>query len=396
MPVAAMNATIDVAALHRQRNRRLREVMVRLDVPALLTPDPINVGYACGHRNMTVYGMMGPSRFALVIGDGPTILFEFAGCDHLSSQLAAVDEVRAATAITANSGASYRRPLAAFAAEVAAELRRYHRDDPRLAIEKVDFEFSDALRANRIVLLDAMSVLLEARRIKQPLELDAMREATARVEHSVAVLESHLHDGVAENEAWAAFHHDLIANDGEYVVARLFQSGSNTFPYFRECSDRRMSSGELACLDTDASGYLGYSVDFSRTFVCGGERPTARQRQLHDLARDQLTHNAALIAPGVSFEQFARNAWPVPERFAPYGYYCLAHGLGVAGEHPNVPLAIAGQPYDFPGDFEENMVVCVESYIGCDETAQGVKLEDQFLVTPNGVQAMSTYPFLAT
>ena len=62
MPVAAMNATIDVAALHRQRNRRLREVMARLDVPALLTPDPINVGYACGHRNMTVYGMMGPSR----------------------------------------------------------------------------------------------------------------------------------------------------------------------------------------------------------------------------------------------------------------------------------------------------------------------------------------------
>ena len=57
-----------------------------------------------------------------MIGGGPTILFEFAGCDHLSSGLAAVDEVRAATTITANSGAGYRRPLAAFAAEVAAEL----------------------------------------------------------------------------------------------------------------------------------------------------------------------------------------------------------------------------------------------------------------------------------
>ena len=62
MPVAAMNATIDVAALHLERNRRLREVMARLEVPALLTADPINVGYACGHRNMTVYGLMGPSR----------------------------------------------------------------------------------------------------------------------------------------------------------------------------------------------------------------------------------------------------------------------------------------------------------------------------------------------
>ena len=162
--------------------------MTAMDVPALLTPDPINIGYACGHRNMSVYGMMGPSRFVLVIADGPTIMFEFAGCGHLSAGLVAVDEVRTTTTITVNSGLGYRSSLERFAAEIAAECRRHHPDDVRLAVEKVDFEFTDALRRNGVTLIDATGVLLEARRIKQPEELRAMRIAADRVQHSVSVL----------------------------------------------------------------------------------------------------------------------------------------------------------------------------------------------------------------
>ena len=255
-----MDGLVDVDELHQQRNRRLRDVMDVLGVSALLTPDPINVGYACGHRNMSVYGMMGPSRFVLVIAGGPTVLFEFAGCDHLSSHLTAVDEVRSASTITANSGTPYRASLERFAAEVAAEVRRHHADDFRLAIEKVDFEFTDALRRHGLALLDGTALMLEARRVKQPAELAVMRIATARVEGAVAALESSLHDGMSENEAWAAFHGHLIANGGEYVVARLFQSGPNTFPYFRESGERRMRDGDLVCLDTDAVGYLGYAT----------------------------------------------------------------------------------------------------------------------------------------
>lgn len=384
---------VDIPALHRQRHQRLREVMERQGVPALLTPDPVNIGYACGHRNMTVYGMLGPSRFLLVIAGGPTILFEFAGCDHLSAELTTVDEVRQTTTITVNSGANYRVALERFAGEVAAECRRHHPDDLRLAVERVDFEFTDALRTHGLGLLDATAVLLEARRIKQPTELDAMRIAIDRVQGAVGQLEACVREGVTENEAWAEFHRDLIARDGEYVVARLFQSGPNTFPYFRESSDRAMQVGDLVCLDTDATGYLGYSVDFSRTFLCATDRPTPVQRDLFGLAFAQLQHNASLIGPGVSYEDFARRAWPMPERFRPYGYYCLAHGLGVCGEHPNVPLAVAGQPYGFPGTFEPDMVVCVESYIGDVVTHQGVKLEDQYLVTDDGVELLTTYPF---
>lgn len=42
---------------------------------------------------------------------------------------------------------------------------------------------------------------------------------------------------------------------------------------------------------------------------------------------------------------------------------------------------------------EENMTLCVESYIGVNSGAEGVKLEQQVLVTANGPQVLSTFPF---
>jgi Xaa-Pro aminopeptidase len=39
------------------------------------------------------------------------------------------------------------------------------------------------------------------------------------------------------------------------------------------------------------------------------------------------------------------------------------------------------------------MTVCVESYIGEDGGREGVKLEQQVLITETGAQALSTYPF---
>ncbi len=47
---------------------------------------------------------------------------------------------------------------------------------------------------------------------------------------------------------------------------------------------------------------------------------------------------------------------------------------------------------DYSGVFEENMVICVESYIGEVGGKQGVKLENQYLVTNNGLECLATLP----
>jgi Xaa-Pro dipeptidase len=392
-PEFADFTTSQLAALAEARQQRLRRTMRALGVAALVTADPIDILYACGARNMTVFGMMAASRFVLVFADGPTILYEFAGCEHLAAGLATVDEIRVAPGVTALSGARYHGQIQAWAVEVLGIYRQHVGGAPELAIAGFDHLVTDAFRSIGARITDAGPVFVEARRIKQPIELAAMREAIRRIEAAAEVLEASITEGAKEVEVWAEFHRHLIANEGEFVSTRLFQSGPKTFPYFQEAGSRRMQRGELICFDTDALGYLNYAVDFSRTFVCGSDRGTAKQREFYTRAHEQLAWNGSLLKPGLTYEDFARAAWPIPDEHQQHGYYCLAHGLGLCGEFPYIPHAEPGAAYPFEGAFEPGMVVCIESYIGQEGEAEGVKLEDQFLITETGVERMTTYPF---
>jgi len=369
-----MLLVVDTNKLYLQRQARLTDTMRAMGISAILTPDPINILYATGSRNMTVWSLMGPSRFVLHCVDGPTILFEFNLGEHLSEGLPTLTEIRTSTGITAKKTPHFRV------------------NNEKFAVELVDFTFTDALRQRGVTLSEATSVFQTSRMIKQPLELDVMRYAASQVELAASSLEEAIRPGRTENEVWAEFHKGLIARNGEFVSTRLFQSGVRTFPYFQESSDAVMQAGDLVCFDTDAIGVMNYAVDFSRTFLCGETPATDTQRNIYQIAVEQLEHNASNIKAGRSFEDFARLAYDVPARHRDYGYYVLAHGLGMAGEHPNVPRVDADGSFDFPGEIQENMVLCIESYIGDPETHQGVKLEDQFLVHANSVERLTTYP----
>lgn len=372
------------------RLKRLRATMHAASVPVVITADPIDIFYATGIRNMTLFSMMGASRFVAVFADGPVVAWEFAGSEHLATDTTTVDEVRTAPGITALAGSRYRSTIDDFAAEVA-DLCAAHGADT-VGIEGFDHEVTDALRANGLTLSSATEVFVESRRIKLAGEIELMRDGIGRVTEAVAHMVEHLHAGATEIEVWSHFHQRLIATDGEYVSTRLVQAGERTFPYFQEAGPHPISQGDLFCIDTDAIAYGGYGVDFSRCYSVGKE-PTADQRSLHAKALDQLEHNAALLGPGVSFFDFARRAWAIPERHAPWGYYCLAHGLGLCGEYPYVPLARPRDTYDFDGEFEPGMVICIESYIGDETLRQGVKLEDQYLITDSGAERLTTAPF---
>ena len=367
---------------------RLRSVMTSLDVQAVLTADPINIFYATGMRNMSVFSMMGAARFALITVEGPVVLWEFAGAEHLAENSTAVDEVRTAPGITAVSGPGYVGVCAQFATEISDCLAGAE----GLAVERVDHPMTDALRDAGVVLTSATDVFVASRAIKLSAEIDVMWVAMRRVETAVEHMVEHLRPGLTEIEVWSRFHQHLIATGGEYVSTRLAQAAERTFPYFNEAGPYPVAQGDLFCIDTDAVGVGGYAADFSRTYLCG-DHATPVQRSLHAVAREQLDHNAALLAPGVAFESFAERAWRVPERHAPYGYYCSAHGLGLSGEYPYLPLYRAGEQYPLDGRFEPGMVICVESYIGDAEHFRGVKLEDQYVITADGADRMSCAPF---
>ena len=111
------------------------------------------------------------------------------------------------------------------------------------------------------------------------------------------------------------------------------------------------------------------------------------------MAWEQVHHNAAMLRPGMSFREIGEKAWPIPERFFDLRYPSIIHGVGMHGEKPIVAHACDLDRFTGDGLLEPGMVVSVESYIGEPGGPEGVKLEDQFLVTETGVQRMSDYPF---
>ena len=67
------------------------------------------------------------------------------------------------------------------------------------------------------------------------------------------------------------------------------------------------------------------------------------------------------------------------------------HAVGMCDEYPRINHGFRGPaPYD--GVVEPGMVLCIESYIGAVGERDGVKFEEQVLVTEDGCEPISTYP----
>ena len=378
-----------------ERQARLRQVMRQQNIPALLILDSVNILYATGASNMPVFSIRTPARYLLLVAEGPSILFDYFGCEHLSKRLPTIDDVRPARGLCyVSSNASPESQALAMATEIAGSVRDAGLAIDRLAIDRFPYHCVDALRAEGFNLSDADGIFSLARRIKLPGEITLLREALRRVGEAAGEMEARIEPGRSETEIWGDFSRSFIASEGRYLTTRLLQSGTNTFPYFQEAGARKLDNGDLLCFDTDAVGYAGYCTDFSRTYLCGDRPASATQKDLYRKALEQLEHNISLIKPGTDYEQISESAWPVPLEHNASRYYCIGHGLGMSGEFPNIPHKKPGQDYPIKGVVEPGMVLCIESYIGSEKSGQGVKLEDQLLITEVGVERMSSFvPF---
>jgi Xaa-Pro aminopeptidase len=244
-----------------------------------------------------VHCLIGPDRFALVVAGGPTILWEFAGCEHRSRGLIGVDELRPAPSVSAKKSVRYRDEVERFADEIVALLDRDGPSGASLATDRIGPVVVDALRERGIEVADGTLPIQLPMAVKQPAEVDAMRAAMVATEAATHAVCRAIEPGRTEQEVWAEFHRALIAAGGEFAVARLLQAGERTFPYFREASAHVLDDGDLVCFDMDAVGSHGSSVDCSRTSACGPSGPTPRQRELFTIAKEQLDHNAAPSRP---------------------------------------------------------------------------------------------------
>ena len=162
-------------------------------------------------------------------------------------------------------------------------------------------------------------------------------------------------------------------------------SGQISNPWMQECSNKIIQKGEIVSFENMVGPY-GNCADISRTFV-EGHKFSSAQKKLYQMAREQIEYNANLIKAGVSFREFSEKSWNLPDAYYPNRYSCMVHGIGLCDEWPFIKYPTDGGQRR--GFFEKNMTVSIESYIGEVGGKEGVKLEQQYLVTDKGLELLS-------
>lgn len=376
------------------RLNRLKEQIINFKLDAVVLFDPINIRYACGVRNMQVYSQRNPARYLIVPAEGPVALFEYRSCAHLTEKVVTLDEVHPASPVMPlHSGDHSHRHIQSFIASLKDILSRSTQNFGRIGIESAPTELLvDTIKAGFNV-IDSSRPIEVAKSIKSFDELTLIAHSVTLTEKAMSVLEGYLKPGITENEAWAVFNKEVLATGGEYAETRLFSSGSHTNPWFQECSDKVINAGELVAFDTDTVGIFGYYTDFSRTFVVPGKEATTTQKELYKLSSEEIETNIALMKPGMSFKEYSQKAWKIPPAFQKNRYLAVVHGCGMTGEWPIISHNMDWDEVGYDGIIKPGMTLCVESYIGREGGEEGVKLEEQVLITETGIRRLSSYGY---
>jgi Xaa-Pro dipeptidase len=394
--VGAFNpAAVDLERLRAYRYARVQQQLRENGCAAALLNDPVNIRYATDTRNMSVWLLHNPGRYCLVPAEGRAVLFDYpnSNCLAIPTGVAQIAEHRLATSY----GFQYVAEHAPWVARRYAEEIRgvvagmMGADARRLAIDRADLEGAEALQAQGFQLVEGQRLLELARSVKSAEEIACMRHSLAVCDIGMRRMREALRPGMTEMALWAELHYANIANGGEWIETQLLSSGPRTNPWLQEASARIIETGDLVSFDTDMVGPYGYCSDVSRTFFCGNGKPTGQQKSLYALAVEQIEYNCALLRPGLSFREYTQKAWPIPARFNAQNYGCIAHGVGMVDEWPGIALD-PQDPALMDGVFEPGMTICVESYLGEVGGSEGIKMEQQVLITAAGHEILSVFP----
>ncbi len=389
----------DLQAMRRYRWERLTRHVVDRDYAGILLFDPLNIRYASDSTNMQLWNTHNPFRALLLCADGYMVIWDYKNAPFLSTFNPLVREQRSgADLFYFDRGDKINVAADVFSNEVRALLAEHAPGNTRLAVDKIMLHGLRALEAQGLQIMDGEEVTEKARAVKGPDEIRAMRCASHACETAVRAMEEAARAGVpggqmSEDDIWAVLHAENIRRGGEWIETRLLASGPRTNPWFQECGPRIVQNNEIVAFDTDLIGSYGICVDISRSWWIGDEKPRDDMIYAMRHAHEHIMTNMEMLRPGVTIPELTAKSHRLDDQFQVQKYGCLMHGVGLCDEWPLVAYPDQAVEGAFDYALEPGMVLCVEAAVGAEGGDFSIKLEDQVLITENGYENLTRYPF---
>ncbi|MEZ5537462.1 MAG: dimethylsulfonioproprionate lyase DddP [Thiolinea sp.] len=380
--------------MREYRWRRLTRHIVDRDYAGLLMFDPLNIRYATDSTNMQLWNTHNPFRAVLLCADGYMVIWDYKNSPFLSEFNPLVREQRSgADLFYFDRGDKVDIAADVFANEVRSLLATHSGNNKRLAVDKIMLHGLRALEAQGLTIMGGEEVTEKSRSIKGPDEILAMRCAAHACEAAMRQMESTCQPGMSENDVWAVLHAENIRRGGEWIETRLLASGPRTNPWFQECGPRIIQDNEIIAYDTDLIGSYGICVDVSRTFWLGDAAPRPDMVYAMQHAHEHIMTNMQMLKPGVSMRELSLNCHRLDDQYQKGKYGCLMHGVGLCDEWPLIayPDMMVEGAFDY--ELQPGMVLCVEALVSPEGGNFSIKLEDQVLITEDGFENLTKYPF---
>lgn len=390
-------AGIEAPNLDRMRQFRhgkIVDALAQWDYGAVFLTDPLNIRYATDTTNMQLWNMHNPFRACMVCADGYMVVWDYARNEHLTSYAPLIREVRANAGLFYFSASDLAHDRAEKLADQIVDLIREHcGGNMRVGVDKMLLHGIRSLEARDVTVEDGEEIMEKTRLIKGPDEIAAMRCAMYACEQAMHEMEAELRPGMTEVDAWAVLQSGNFRRGGEWIETRILNSGPRTNPWMQECGPRVLQENELFAFDTDMIGCYGMCADISRTWWMGPGDPSAEQRRLYREAQALIVENTASLKPGMTFEEVSHAGRELAEEFIPQRYGSKMHGVGLCDEWPSIKWPCDVTPICGNYTVQPGMMLCVEVYMGLPGQPDGIKLEDQVLITEDGVENLTAYPW---
>lgn len=242
------------------------------------------------------------------------------------------------------------------------------------------------------------------RAIKQPQELDLLREAIRITEDGFRRLLGFVKPGVWEYEIEAELLHEFVRQRSQgFAYEPIVASGASACVLHYVANNQQCQPGDVILLDV-AAEYANYNADLTRCLPVSG-RFTDRQRAVYAAVLRVMREAKMMLRPGTIWDEYHKEVgkimeselkglelltqkeiddqnpnWPAYKKYFMHG---TSHFLGL-------DVHDVGNKYR---PFEPGMVFTCEPGIYIPEEGLGIRLENNVLITENGnVDLMDRIP----
>jgi Xaa-Pro dipeptidase len=234
--------------------------------------------------------------------------------------------------------------------------------------------------------ISAEDIVSEIRLNKDESEIEKMRMAVGIAETALRETVAQVKTGITELELASELVIQLLraGSESEIPFNPIVSSGPNSAFVHATPSERKLTAGDMLMIDFGAR-VKGYISDITRTFAIG--EINDEMKKVYQVVKEANEAGKNAVKVGMQCAEIDRAARSVIEE-AGYGKYFIhrtGHGIGLEGHE--APY-IAG---DNALRLSEGMTFTIEPALYIPDQG-GVRIEDNVVVTSEGVECLTSYP----